>query len=83
VSARKPFTTRRVKFLSRSIEATPWRSRAQEIVVTGAIDRAVWELNVINNLICVAPCQQIPVERNLNIINNLIYVVLWPKIPWL
>jgi hypothetical protein len=50
VSARKPIATRQMRFLSRSIEATPCRSRAQEIVVTDAIDRAVWATGVTHDL---------------------------------
>jgi len=50
MSARKPCTSRRVKFLSRGIEGTSCRSRAQEIVVTGAIDRAVWTTGLAHDL---------------------------------
>jgi hypothetical protein len=50
VSARKPIATRQMRFLSRSIEGTSCRSRAHEIVVTGAIHRAVWTTGLPHDL---------------------------------
>jgi hypothetical protein len=50
VSARIPLTTRRVRFLSKNIETAPCRSRAQEVIVTGAIDRAVWMNGLAHDL---------------------------------
>jgi hypothetical protein len=50
MSSRKPIASRQMRFLSRSIEGMPCRSRAQEIVFTGAIDRPVWTTGLAHDL---------------------------------